>query len=110
MNHTSRNLALLLFNLRKGEEEALPSNAFTGRIAKGYRYGLLAASVVGIGMGFFLLVVIRDSVSGTMFGMLGIAATLMLPTYFSYRLYVDKTVIRETYCILCFRKSKEVFW
>ena len=110
MNHTSRNLSRLLNNLRKEEEDSLQTNTFVGGIAKGYKYSLLVVSVVGIGMGYFLTVLIQDPSVGLLFGALGIVALLMLPTYFSYRCYVDKSILKAEYYILCFKIKKEVSW
>ena len=109
-HHASRYLGELLNNLRKGEEDSLQTNSFVGAIAKGYKYSLLVVSVVGIGMGYFLSVPIQDPSVGMIFGSLGIVALLMLPTYFSYRCYVDKSVLRAEYYILCFKIKKEVNW
>lgn len=94
----------------RGEEMDLPSGKFAGYIGKGYKYGLAAVAVLGTGMGAWLTFLIRDPVSGGIFGILGIAALLLLPTFFSYRCYVDNSVLRETYQILFFRWKKEVLW
>lgn len=109
-HHVSRHLAEQLNNWRKGEEDALQTNSFVGTIAKGYKYSLLAASVVGIGMGYFLCVPIQDPDVGMIFASLGIVILLMLPTYFSYRCHVDKSTLKVEYYILCFKIKKEVSW
>lgn len=110
MNYTSRDLSKLFNNLRKTEEESVSSISFVGSMAKVYKYGLLIASVIGIGMGFFLIAYIQDFSVGMIFGIIGIIALLMLPTYFSYRCYVDKHTINEKYYLLCFKINKEVYW
>ena len=92
------------------EEDSLSSSSFAGSIAKGYKYALLITSIVGIGMGYFLSVPIQDPAVGMIFGAVGIFALLLLPTYFSYRCYVDKHAITTKYYILCFKISKEVLW
>lgn len=110
LNHTSKYLSELLNNLRKGEEDSLQANTFVGTIAKGYKYSLLVVSVVGIGMGYFLSVPIQDPSIGMIFGSLGLVALSMLPTYFSYRCYVDKRILKVEYYILCFKIKKEAYW
>lgn len=110
MNYTSKYLSELLYNLREGEEDSLQTNTFVGAIAKGYKYSLLVASVIGIGMGYFLTVPIQDPSAGLLFGLIGITALLMLPTYFSYRCYVGKSTLKAEYYILCFKLRKEVSW
>lgn len=92
------------------EGDSLSSSSFVGSIAKGYKYALLITSIVGIGMGYFLSVPIQDTTAGIFFGAIGVFALLLLPTYFSYRCYVDKNTIKTRYYILCFKMSKEVLW
>lgn len=110
MNLSSRYLSELLNDLRREEEASLSANTFVATIAKGYRYSTLVTCIVGIGMGYFLSVPIQDPSVGMIFGALGIVALLMMPTCFSYRCYVDKSIMKETYLILCFRINKEVLW
>lgn len=110
MSLSSMYMSEWLNTLRKEEESSLPSNSFVATIAKGYRYSSLVACIVGIGMGYFLSVPIQDPSVGMIFGALGIVALLMLPSCFSYRCYVDRNIMRETYFILCFRTRKEVLW
>ena len=110
MNYTSRMLSEYLNNLRKGEENNLSSGAFVGRIAKGCQYSAMAVAVIGIGMGWFLAVPIQDPDVGMIFGALGLLSLLMLPTYLSYRCCVDKSKLKTTYYILCFRREIEVYW
>lgn len=110
MNYTSRYLSELLNILREEEENSLQGNTFVAVIAKGYKYSFLVASAVGIGMGYFLTVPIQDYTAGPLFGLIGIAALLMVPTCFSYRCYVDRSILKAEYYILCFRIRKEVSW
>lgn len=110
MNHSSRYLFELLNILREEEEASVPVNTVVGTIAKGYKYSLLVFSVVGIGMAYFLTVLIQDNTAGPLFGLIGIAALLMLPTNFSYRCYVDKSILKAEYYILCVRIRKGVSW
>ena len=110
MNHSSRYLSKSLNNLRKMEEDSLQGNSFVGSIAKGYKYSLLIASIVGIGMGYFLSVSIQDPSVGMIFGTVGMLALLLLPTYFSYKCHVDKNAIKAQYFVLCFKVRKEVLW
>lgn len=110
MNHTSRDVSKLLNNLRKEEEDSLSSNSFVGAIASGYKYALVITSIVGMGMCCFLSVCIQDHAVGLIFGMIGAFALLLLPTYFSYRCYVDKITIKTKYYVLFVKVSKEVLW
>ena len=110
MKISLRYLFKYLNNSRKEEEESLQGNSFEGSIAKGYKYSLLAVSIVGIGMGYFLSVPIQDPSAGMIFGALGMLVLLLLPTYFSYKCYVDKSTIKAEYYILCFKVKKEVLW
>jgi len=34
----------------------------------------------------------------------------LLPTYFSYRCYIDKEVLKISYFILCYKVKKETLW
>ena len=110
MNHTSRNLSMLLNNLRETEEKSVSGTSFVGFMAKAYKYSLLAASFVSIGMGYFLIAHIQNYPAGSMFLIIGMIALLILPTYFSYRCYVDNNTINEKYYILFFKISKKVYW
>ena len=110
MNHTSRNVSKLLNNLRKQEEDSLSSNSFVGAIASGYKYALVITSIVGMGMCCFLSVCIQDHAVGLIFGTIGAFTLLLLPTYFSYRCYVDKITIKTKYYVIFVKVSKEVRW
>lgn len=110
MNYPSRNLSGLLNNLRKIEENSISGTSFVGSMAKAYKYGLLMVSIIGIGMGYILVAHIQNYPAGSMFVIIGIIALLLLPTYFSYRCYVDNNTINEKYYILCFKISNKALW
>ena len=110
MHRIARNVGSYLNESRKYEEASLSSKSFVVTVAKGYRYSILIACIVGLGMGCWLLLWILDPVAGWAFGSIGIVALLMLPTCFSYRCYVDKTVMKESYFLLCFKVTGEVYW
>lgn len=110
MKRTSRILSEMLNNLRRGEEDNLPAKSFEAAIAKGYKNSLLIIGIAGIGMGYFLSVPISEPEIGIIFGILGVIALLMLPTYFSYRCYIDQRTIKAEYFILCFKIRKQVLW
>ncbi len=99
-----------LNNEREIEETKLPSNNFVGTVSKGHKYSFLAVAIIGIGMGYFLSVPVQDPFVGMIFGTLGIIALLVLPTYFTYRCYVDKSTLKVEYFVLCFKRKKEVHW
>ncbi len=67
MHRTSKYASEWLNNLRKGEEVNLQKTSFVGSIAKGYKYSLLAVSVIGIAMGYFLCFLIQDPAVGMIF-------------------------------------------
>lgn len=110
MKRTSRILSEILNNLRRGEEDNLPAKSFEAAIAKGYKNSLLIIGIAGIGMGYFLSVPISEPEIGIIFGILGVIALLMLPTYFSYRCYIDQSTIKAEYYILCFKIRQQVWW
>ena len=110
MHRIAKNVGSWLNEARKYEEVSLSSKSFAVTISKGYRYSTLLTCVVGLGMGCCLLFWIRDPIAGWAFGALGIAALLVLPTCLTYRCYVDKTVMKESYFLLCFKVTGEVYW
>jgi hypothetical protein len=110
MNRAARDLGAFLNESRKKEEESLSSKSFVVTIAKGYRYSTLISCIVGLGMWCWLLFWIQDPVAGWAFGSVGILALLVLPTCFSYRCYVDKTMMKESYFLLCFKVNRKVYW
>ena len=110
MSLSSRYLTEWLNEARIEEEASLYTKSFVATIAKVYRYSTLIVTIVGLGMGHFLSVPVQDPAVGMIFGALGIAGLLMLPTCFTYRCHVDHRMMKESYFILCFRVRKEVFW
>ncbi len=109
--HAARLLEILLNDSRKREEEALKTTPFVGKVAKGYKYTILSVSIVGIGLGLFLMSIDTESpYVGMLFGIIGVLALLMLPCVFSYQCYVDQNTIKLKYYILFFKISKEVPW
>ena len=110
MNRNLQNLHIIFRNSREEEEKNLTSKSFIGFISRGYKISLLVVSATGIGMGYLLAFPIQDPDVGMIFGALGVIALLMLPTYFSYHCYVDKTALKVVYFILCFKRSKEILW
>ncbi len=103
-------LSKLLNNMREGEEEKLPSNQFTLSVGRGYKVAVLATAILGMGMGYFLSVPIQEPQTGMIFGVIGLIALLLLPTYVSYRGYVDKNVLSTEYFVLFFKVKKECLW
>lgn len=109
MRPSTQNMFPLLNNHRS-QEEALAAGTFVGRITKVCRYSLLICALLGVGMGCFLYFPPIHSDIGLLFGVIGLLIAAMLPTYFSYRCFVDKTVLKATYLILCFRITKKTLW
>lgn len=110
MNSGAKFLTEWLNELRIEEESSLCAKSFVATIAKAYKYSALIVCIVGLGMGYFLSVPVQDPGVGMIFGLLGIAGLLMLPTCFTYRCRVDQSMMKESYFLLCFRMRKEVLW
>ena len=110
MSLSSQYMAEWINKLRIEEESPLYAKSFIATIAKAYRYSILIVCIVGLGMGYFLSVPVQDPGVGMIFGLLGIAGLLMLPTCFTYRCHVDQSMMKESYFLLCFRVRKEVLW
>ena len=110
MSLSSQYLSEWLNELRIEEESSLYAKSFVATIAKAYKYSALIVCIVGLGMGYFLSVPVLDPGVGMIFGALGMAGLLMLPTCFTYRCHVDQSMMKESYFLLCFRMRKEVLW
>ena len=110
MSLSSQYLSEWLNELRIEEEASLYTESFVAIIARGYRYSALIVCIVGLGMGYFLYVPVQDPGVGMIFGVLGIVGLLILPTCFTYRCYVDQSMMKVSYFLLCFRVRKEVLW
>ena len=110
MSLSSRYLTEWLNEARIEEEASLYAKSFVATIAKAYKHSALIVCIVGLGMGYFLSVPVQDPGVGMIFGALGIAGLLMLPTCFTYRCHVDQSMMKESYFILCFKVKKEVLW
>jgi len=109
--HAARLLEILLNDSRKKEEEALKTTPFVGKMAKGYKYTILIISIVGIGLGLFLMSIDTESLYvGMLFGIIGALALLQLPSLFTYQCYVDQNTMKLKYYILFFKISKEIPW
>lgn len=107
-SRSSRLTAEYLNNRRIGEENQMPTGAFHGRIAKGYRYAMALCAILGVGMA--LLLWNLDPTAAAFFGLIGILAAVTLPTFFSYRCYMDRGILRVKYFILFFKVKKEIQW
>lgn len=110
MRPSTQNTFPFLRNARCREEDSLPAGAFVGRITNACKYALLFFALLAIGMGCFLYLPPINSEIGLLFGVIGLLIASLLPTYFSYRCFVDKTVLKATYLILCFRITKKTLW
>lgn len=104
-SRSSRLTAEYLNNQRIGEENQMPSGAFHGRIATGYRYAMALCAILGVGMA--LLLWNLDPTAAAFFGLIGILAAVTLPTFFSYRCYMDRSILSMEYFILFFKVKKK---
>ena len=82
---------------------------FIAKMGKAFKITLLIAAVISLGIGIPMTIFL-DKTIGLMFVVLGVLAALLLPTLFSYRCLVNKTLLREEYFILFIRIKKEVLW
>ena len=105
-HHSSKYIFPLLSNQRAREENKLPQGNFTGHIAKGCTFSLLICAVIMLGIGFLSL----GNALSIFFFVFGLLISALLPTYFSYRCYIDKEALRITYFILCFKFKNEILW
>lgn len=96
----------MLNNLCRLEEDKLPQDNFSGTISKGCKYSLLICVVIMLGMGILSL---GNEVSVFFFAV-ALLISALLPTYFSYRCYIDKEVLKISYFILCYKVKKETLW
>lgn len=115
-NRLSRDLDLWLNDLRAEEEQSLSSLPFIATVSKGYKRCFLIMAILFITATLFQIIAIQkdgrnsDFSVTILFGAIGIILVLLLPSLFSYRCYVDRTILRESYYILCFKVRNEVFW
>lgn len=106
----TQNISKYLQSSSSAEEGSLPSGAFVAYIGKKVTVSLTLTAVLGIAMGLLLSILGQDFVAGCAFGIVGLLSALFLPTFLSYRCYVDSDVLTESYYILFFRKKREVLW
>ena len=92
------------------EELDLPSGEFAARYGKAFNLTLLAVSLVSVVVGALLLIVQNDEEIGILFLVLGLCLLPILPTMFSYKCIINKTVMREEYLVLCWRRRREISW
>ena len=92
------------------EELDLPSGEFVARNGKAYNLTMLAVSLVSVAVGALLLIVQNDEEIGILFLVLGLCLLPILPTMFSYKCIINKTIMREEYLVLCWRRRREISW
>ena len=91
------------------EELDLPSGEFVARNGKAFNLTLLVASLVSITVGALLLIFLSEKI-GILFLVLGLCLLPILPTMFSYKCIINKTIMREEYLVLCWRRRREISW
>lgn len=100
----------ILISQRELEETALPSGPFVGHYAKGFRRFALIATLLAIGLSFFLLFVVRNSAAGYAFLIPGAAMLLLLPGIYPYRCQVTADSVTVSRRIVFYPYRKEVQW
>ena len=91
------------------EELELPSKEFIATFSKLYKKELAVVDAIGILAGFILLFL---GVTDIGIFILALCACLLLylPTIFSYKCLVNKTIMREEYFLLFFKRRREILW
>lgn len=93
------------------EGRDIPPGKFVGRSGKIYKVSLSIATLLGIIGGAILLSIPEiNNFIGAILLVLGVGALLLLPTFFSYRCYIDNEILAEEYLIILYRRKKEVKW
>ncbi|MBQ5905272.1 MAG: hypothetical protein IIW88_05340 [Clostridia bacterium] len=95
---------------RKIEENEIPSNEFKAVYSKGLKYGMLIATAASMIVNLLLVFLHKQVDIGVCLCIFLLFPLLLLPTFFSYKCYIDRVSMKEEYFILCFKVKKEVFW
>lgn len=99
----------ILENCTRREELDLPGGEFTAKFCRAYKITFGVADAIAILLGIIILLLGGTEV-GALFLFLGIPLLFFLPTIFSYKCLVNKTLMREEYLVLFFKVRKEVLW
>ncbi len=91
------------------EELDLPRGEFIAKNGKLLKISLLITAIVCTTIGLLMFVLYNEEF-GLLFLLLGVVEFLILPTLFSYRCVVNKTIIIEEYFILFLKRKKEILW
>ena len=91
------------------EETDVVDDGFVLRYGKQFKITVLVLSIIATIGGIFMFFLI-DKALGGLFLALGIAGCLVLPTVYSYRCFVNKTVMIEKYYIVFISIEKEILW
>ena len=109
-NGTSKMIDEFIDSQRRTEENKIASNEFIAVQSKGIKYMMLTAALMSTSLSALITFVYQQIDIGILFGLLGVVSLLILPTFFSYKCYIDRVSMKEEYFILCFKVKKEVFW
>ena len=93
----------------EGESLNLSGGEFVARNGKTFNLTLLVASLVSIAVGALLLIFLSEKI-GILFLVLGLCLLPILPTMFSYKCIINKTIMREEYLVLCWKHRREISW
>lgn len=93
----------------EGEELDLPRGEFVAKNGKAFRVTMLVGAILAIASGALLTFLLREKI-GILLMVLGGCLALILPTLLSYRCLINKTLMREEYYVLFFKRRKEIFW
>lgn len=109
-NRTSKMIDEFIDSQRKIEENEIPSNEFKAVYSKGLKYGMLIATAASMIVNLLLVFLHKQVDIGVGLCIFLLFPLLLLPTFFSYKCYIDRVSMKEEYFILCFKVKKEVFW
>ena len=111
MHHSNQFIYMLLNASRKDEEEqTISTRSFSGCVSKVEKIVMVVLCVIGLGLGTVLCFPLHSPNAGVVLLALGLIALPALPTYLSYRCFVDTYTLKAEYYILCFKVKKEVLW
>ena len=110
--HRSNQFIYILMNNSRKEEEAqtISTRSFSGSVARINKIVMIALCVIGLGLGSLLCFPLSFPNVGVVLLALGLIVLPALPTYFTYRCFVDAYTLKAEYYILCFKVKKEVLW
>ncbi len=110
MAHYGKLIDQILDNQAEIEELDLPSGDFVATISKGTKIIFISSAIAGIILGIIFRYFEGGAWLSALCFALSLAIILSLPTWFSYKGYISREIMREEYLIVFFKVIKEVEW